>query len=161
MVRHADSLAEVRSALVKTQDEVARVLNVKQNAAAQLEKRSDLLLSTLRKYVEAMGGELAVAVRTGAGTVIMLDSLSSLAKPSAPHRARVRRGSQVGGSSCQQIQAQGQARRNSGCLTSASTAGHRSCVRCSRQRHRKTAALYYQGQQIPRCCRLAFTTTSS
>lgn len=88
MVRHADSLAEVRSALVKTQDEVARVLNVKQNAVAQLEKRSDLLLSTLRKYVEAMGGELAVAVRTGAGTVIMLDSLSSLAKPSTPHRAR-------------------------------------------------------------------------
>jgi len=88
MIRHADSLAEVRTALVKTQDEVARVLNVKQNAVAQLEKRSDLLLSTLRKYVEAMGGELAVAVRTGGGTVIMLDSLSSLAKPSAPHRAR-------------------------------------------------------------------------
>jgi DNA-binding XRE family transcriptional regulator len=85
MVRHADSLAEVRSALVKTQDEVARVLNVKQNAAAQLEKRSDLLLSTLRKYVEAMGGELAVAVRTGAGTVIMLDS----------HRHRIARASGV------------------------------------------------------------------
>ena len=88
MVRHADSLAEIRTALLKTQDEVARVLNVKQNAVAQLEKRSDLLLSTLRKYVEAMGGELAVAVRTGAGTVIMLDSLSSLAKPSVPQGAR-------------------------------------------------------------------------
>jgi len=88
MICHADSLAEVRTALTKTQDEVARVLNVKQNAVAQLEKRSDLLLSTLRKYVEAMGGELAVTVRTGAGTVIMLDSLSSLAKPSAPQRAR-------------------------------------------------------------------------
>ena len=91
MIRHADSLAEVRTALVKTQDEVARVLKVKQNAVAQLEKRSDLLLSTLRKYVEAMGGELAVAVKTGAGTVIMLDSLSSLAKQSAPHRARASR----------------------------------------------------------------------
>ena len=88
MIRHADSLAELRKALVKTQDEVAKVLNVKQNAVAQLEKRSDLLLSTLRKYVEAMGGELAVAVRTGEGTVIVLDSLSSLAKPSAPRRAR-------------------------------------------------------------------------
>lgn len=88
MVRHADSLAEVRTALVKTQDEVARVLHIKQNAVAQLEKRSDLLLSTLRKYVEAMGGELAVSVRTGAGTVIVLDGLSSLAKPSASHRAR-------------------------------------------------------------------------
>ncbi|MBS79644.1 hypothetical protein [Variovorax sp.] len=49
MVRHADSLAEVRAALVKTQEEVARALNVRQNAVAQLEKRSDLLLSTLRK----------------------------------------------------------------------------------------------------------------
>ena len=88
MVRHADSLAEVRLALVKTQDEVARVLNVKQNAVAQLEKRSDLLLSTLRKYVEAMGGELAVSVKTGGGTVIMLNSLSSLAHPSVPQRTR-------------------------------------------------------------------------
>lgn len=56
---------------------------------AQLEKRSDLLLSTLRKYVEAMGGDLAVAVKTGAGTVIMLDSLSSLARPSKPRRIGV------------------------------------------------------------------------
>ena len=87
MIRHADSLAEIRAALVKTQDEVARVLNVRQNAVAQLEKRSDLLLSTLRKYVEAMGGELTVAVRTGAGTVIMLDSLSSLARPVGAHTA--------------------------------------------------------------------------
>lgn len=88
MVRHADSLAEVRTALVMTQDEVARVLNVKQNAVAQLEKRSDLLLSTLRKYVEAMGGELAVSVKTGQGTVIVLDSLSSLTKQAKPAAAR-------------------------------------------------------------------------
>ncbi len=88
MVRHADSLAEVRAALVMTQGEVARVLNIKQNAVAQMEKRSDLLLSTLRKYVEAMGGELAVSVRTGTGAVIVLDSLSSIAKPTGQQRAR-------------------------------------------------------------------------
>lgn len=82
MIRHAESLAEVRAALMKTQDEVARILNIKQSAIAQLEKRSDLLISTLRKYVEAMGGELAVAVRTESGNVIMLDSLSSLASAS-------------------------------------------------------------------------------
>lgn len=84
MIQHSDSLAAVRTAFVKTQDEVACVLNVKQNAIAQLEKRSDLLISTLRKYVEAMGGELAVTIRTGAGTVIMLDSFSSISKASAP-----------------------------------------------------------------------------
>lgn len=92
MMTHADSLAEVRAALIKTQDEVARVLKVNQNAVAQLEKRSDLLISTLRKYVEAMGGELAVAVRTGAGTVIMLDSLSSLAKAPPSRRTRASSG---------------------------------------------------------------------
>lgn len=80
MVQHADSLAEVRNAFVKTQQEVAHVLNIKQNAVAQLEKRSDLLISTLRKYVEAMGGELALAIKTGAGTVIMLDQLSSISR---------------------------------------------------------------------------------
>ncbi len=88
MVRHADSLAEVRAALAMTQGEVARVLNIKQNAVAQMEKRSDLLLSTLRKYVEAMGGELAVSVRTGTGAVIVLDSLSSIAKPTEQQGAR-------------------------------------------------------------------------
>lgn len=85
MISHADSLADVRAAMAMTQDEVARLLNVKQNAVAQLEKRSDLLISTLRKYVEAMGGELALAVRTGHGAVIMLDSLSSVT-PNKPKR---------------------------------------------------------------------------
>lgn len=35
MISHADSLAEVRAALFKTQDEAARVLKVKQDAVAQ------------------------------------------------------------------------------------------------------------------------------
>ncbi len=86
MITHAESLAQVRAALMKTQDEVARILNIKQNAIAQLEKRSDLLISTLRKYVEAMGGELAVAVRMESGNVIMLDSLSSLAMSAGDDR---------------------------------------------------------------------------
>ncbi len=65
MISHADTLAAVRTALAMTQEEVARVLNVKQNAVAQMEKRSDLLISTLRKYVDAMGGQLALAIKSG------------------------------------------------------------------------------------------------
>ncbi len=91
MISHADTLAAVRTALAMTQEEVARVLNVKQNAVAQMEKRSDLLISTLRKYVEAMGGQLALAIKTGQGDVILLDGLSSAAaskaKPRPPARA--------------------------------------------------------------------------
>ena len=42
MIDHADSLAEVRKAMSKTQSEVARELGIGQVAVAQMEKRSDL-----------------------------------------------------------------------------------------------------------------------
>ena len=48
MIRYAETLAQARRALEKTQTELADVLQIKQNAVAQLEKRSDMLLSTLR-----------------------------------------------------------------------------------------------------------------
>lgn len=56
-------LAELRQALELTQQEVADALGRNQSAVAALEKRTDMLLSTLRKYVEAMGGELEVVAR--------------------------------------------------------------------------------------------------
>ncbi|HEX9736658.1 MAG TPA: XRE family transcriptional regulator [Thermoanaerobaculia bacterium] len=56
-------LAELRQALQLTQEEVAEALGRNQSAVAALEKRTDMLLSTLRRYVEAMGGELEVIVR--------------------------------------------------------------------------------------------------
>lgn len=39
---------------------MAKVLGISQDGVSRLEKRSDLLLSTLRKSVEAMGGNLSV-----------------------------------------------------------------------------------------------------
>lgn len=56
-------LAELRQALGMTQEEVAEALRRNQSAVAALEKRSDILLSTLCRYVEAIGGELDVVVR--------------------------------------------------------------------------------------------------
>ncbi|HEY1395210.1 hypothetical protein [Roseateles sp.] len=78
MIRYADTLADARRALEKTQTEVADVLQIKQNAVTQLEKRSDMLLSTLRKYVAAMGAELQLSIRTAAGVVIVLDGFGTL-----------------------------------------------------------------------------------
>ena len=41
-----------------TQKDVAKKLKISQDGVSRLEQRSDVMLSTLRKYVEAMGGSL-------------------------------------------------------------------------------------------------------
>jgi transcriptional regulator with XRE-family HTH domain len=79
MIDHADSLAEIRRAMSKTQTEIARELGVGQVAVAQLEKRSDLLLSTLQRYVRAAGAELSLVIHTRQGAEIVLQSLGDLA----------------------------------------------------------------------------------
>ena len=43
-----------------TQTRMAKALGISQDQVSRLEKRSDLLLSTLRKYVEGMGGSLSL-----------------------------------------------------------------------------------------------------
>jgi len=52
------SLRDLRKAMDKTQVKMAKALGIKQEGVSRIEKRSDLLLSTLRAYIEAMGGEL-------------------------------------------------------------------------------------------------------
>ncbi|MDE0031511.1 MAG: helix-turn-helix transcriptional regulator [Deltaproteobacteria bacterium] len=54
------TLRELREARRLTQMSVARELGIGQDAVSRLEQRSDLLLSTLRKTVEAMGGNLSL-----------------------------------------------------------------------------------------------------
>ncbi len=50
------TLRELRRARKLTQVRVAKTLGITQDSVSRLEKRSDLLLSTLRKTVQAMGG---------------------------------------------------------------------------------------------------------
>lgn len=54
------TLRELRHARKLTQVRMARTLGISQDGVSRLEKRSDLLLSTLRKTVEAMGGNLSL-----------------------------------------------------------------------------------------------------
>ena len=54
------TLRELRQARKLTQVRMAKVLGITQDSVSRLEKRSDLLLSTLRKAVEAMGGNLSL-----------------------------------------------------------------------------------------------------
>jgi DNA-binding XRE family transcriptional regulator len=54
------TLRELRHARKLTQVSMAKTLGITQDSVSRLEKRSDLLLSTLRKTVEAMGGNLSL-----------------------------------------------------------------------------------------------------
>ncbi len=57
------TLRELRKARKLTQVSVARELGISQDAVSRLEQRSDVLLSTLRRTVEAMGGTLSLIAR--------------------------------------------------------------------------------------------------
>lgn len=54
------TLRDLRKARELTQARMAEQLGITQDGVSRLEKRSDLLLSTLRKSVEAMGGSLSL-----------------------------------------------------------------------------------------------------
>lgn len=56
-------LAEVRRALKLSQEEIAQTLQVGQGSVAKIEKRTDMYVSTLRRFIEAMGGELEIVAR--------------------------------------------------------------------------------------------------
>jgi len=56
------TLRELRHARKLTQVRMAKALGITQDSISRLEKRSDLLLSTLRKTVQAMGGNLSLVV---------------------------------------------------------------------------------------------------
>ena len=56
------TLREVRLARKKTQASVAHELGISQDGVSRLEKRSDLLISTLRRTLETMDGKLSLVV---------------------------------------------------------------------------------------------------
>ena len=57
------TLSDLRKAQEITQVELAKQLGVKQSSISQIENSGDLYLSTLRKHIEAMGGELSLMAR--------------------------------------------------------------------------------------------------
>lgn len=57
------NLAEVRRALKLSQAEIGQTLQLTQGSVAKIEKRTDMYVGTLRRFIEAMGGELDIVAR--------------------------------------------------------------------------------------------------
>lgn len=68
-LRQEMALSEVRKAMSLTQTDLAEVLHIKQAALARLENRTDMYISSLRKYITALGGELDIVARFPEGDV--------------------------------------------------------------------------------------------
>jgi len=59
------NLRGLRESMGKTQDEAARLAELSQSQLSKIEGRKDHLVSTLRRYVEALGGDLEVVALVG------------------------------------------------------------------------------------------------
>jgi transcriptional regulator with XRE-family HTH domain len=71
------TLQELRHARKLTQVRMAKALRISQDGVSRLERRTDLLLSTLRKSVEAMGGSLSLVAEFPDRDPIVLSGIAS------------------------------------------------------------------------------------
>lgn len=62
-------LQELRRAKEFTQTTIAQAMGIAQGDVSKIEKRTDVYVSTLRNYIEAMGGELEIRAKFPDGDV--------------------------------------------------------------------------------------------
>src|SRR4030081_1915842 len=86
------TLQDLRKAQKLTQEQMAAALHIGPDSVSRIEKRTDFLLSTLRTYVQAMGGSLDLVVRFADRDRVILSSLEDITtakgKPRSVKRAR-------------------------------------------------------------------------
>ena len=77
------TLAELRQARLLTQENLGETLHVGQTAIAKMEKRADMYVSNLRRFINAMGGELDIVARFPDGSV-KITNFAELGQRSEP-----------------------------------------------------------------------------
>jgi len=84
------ALHELRSARDRSQGELARKLKVGQPAVAKLERRTDMYVSNLRRYVEALGGSLEITAKFPDAEVA-ITNFGEIGKDKAPSPKKAQR----------------------------------------------------------------------
>jgi transcriptional regulator with XRE-family HTH domain len=81
-------LQELRKARDLSQEELAASLGVNQATISKLERRTDMYLSTMRRFVDAMGGELEITARfpEGSVTIEQFSTIASKEKVPVAHK---------------------------------------------------------------------------
>ena len=84
-----ENLQELRQKFSSTaQAKIAEALNIKQPSVSKIEQQSDMLISTFRRYVHAIGGELDLSVRMPTGATVRIRNLGDLFKASGARAAK-------------------------------------------------------------------------
>jgi transcriptional regulator with XRE-family HTH domain len=83
MIAEYKTLRQLRKARALTQAQLAALWGKDQVSISQLEKRSDILMSTLRHYIEAMGGSLSLIVQFEGQTPMLLSGLTETTEDKA------------------------------------------------------------------------------
>lgn len=78
------TLKDLRQAVKRTQEELASSLGVGQDTISRLEQRSDMLISTLKRYVQAMGGQLDLVARFPDRPPVVIDRIAERAPARRP-----------------------------------------------------------------------------
>lgn len=90
IIAEEKSLHDLRKAMNKTQIAMARKLKVGQDSISRLEHRTDMLLSTLGDYVQALGGRLHLVVEFPDRPPVRLPELGTIAnRETSPRRRRI------------------------------------------------------------------------
>src|SRR6266436_5460676 len=82
------TLQELRHARKLTQVRMAKALGIGQDGVSKLEKRADLMISTLRKTVEAMGGSLFLVAEFPDREPVVLSGIAEEEPAPKPTRKR-------------------------------------------------------------------------
>ena len=77
-------LQQLREAFSMTQVELAELLDIKQASVSDIENRADLKLSTLNRYVEALGGKLHLEVEFPKQPRVKLDVSAEIGRKATP-----------------------------------------------------------------------------
>ncbi|BCJ05284.1 MULTISPECIES: helix-turn-helix domain-containing protein [Pseudomonas] len=76
LIREEMTLQALRKQLEITQESMAERLDVRQGNVSRFENRSDMLISTLRDYLEAMGGRLELVAHLPGRAPITIEGLA-------------------------------------------------------------------------------------
>jgi len=82
-----EGLRELSQIAGKAQADIACALNIKQPSVSKIEKQTDMYLSTLRSYVEAVGGELELTVKLPKHPVLRIHHLGELSQATARRKS--------------------------------------------------------------------------